>query len=284
MNFYLGCAVWSYKGWVGSFYPPKSQAKDFLRLYSQRLTTVEGNTTFYAVPETTTVKKWATETPSGFKFCLKVPKEITHNGLLVPAISGAIAFIERISDLGDRNGPIFLQLPPNYSPDYLEDLTNFLEILAKEKMPLALEVRHRDWFKESSARQLNNLLERLSIGRVLLDSRPIYDSPEDPQIADQRRKPKLPLQPCLTTNFTLVRFISHPQLEYNQSFLQEWVTQVDRWLQQGTDIYFFVHCPIEEHSPFTARHFQQMLEQQKVNIPALPWQQLDASPRQLDLF
>lgn len=284
MNFYLGCAVWSYKGWVGNFYPPKSQAKDFLRLYSQRLTTVEGNTTFYAVPETTTVEKWATETPSGFKFCLKVPKEITHNGLLVPTIPKAIAFIERISKLGDRNGPIFLQLPPSYSPEYLEDLTHFLEELAKEKILLALEVRHRDWFKPTSAMQLNNLLERFGIGRVLLDSRPIYDSPNDPQIASQRRKPKLPLQPCLTANFSLVRFISHPQPEYNQSFLQEWVTQSDRWLQQGIDLYFFVHCPIEERSPFTARHFQQMLEQQNVNVPILPWQKLESSPIQLDLF
>lgn len=284
MNFHLGCAVWSYKGWVGSFYPPKSQAKNFLRLYSQRLTAVEGNTTFYAVPEITTVEKWAKETPSGFKFCLKVPKEITHNGLLVPEAAKAIAFIERINPLGDRNGPIFLQLPPQYSPESLEDLTSFLEILAKEKISLALEVRHRDWFKEPSATQLNNLLKKLGIGRVLLDSRPIYDSPEDPQIASHRRKPKLPLQPCLTANFSLVRFISHPQQEYNQPFLQEWVTQIDRWLHQGKEIYFFVHCPIEERSPFTARHFQQMLEQHKVDVPTLPWQQLETAPRQLNLF
>ncbi|MGK7947197.1 MAG: DUF72 domain-containing protein, partial [Microcystaceae cyanobacterium] len=49
MTFYLGCAVWSYEGWLGSFYPTKTPKKDFLSLYSQRLTAVEGNTTFYAV-------------------------------------------------------------------------------------------------------------------------------------------------------------------------------------------------------------------------------------------
>ncbi|AFY76885.1 hypothetical protein Ple7327_1508 [Pleurocapsa sp. PCC 7327] len=284
MNFYLGCAVWSYKGWIGNFYPPKTQSKNFLRLYSQRLTTVEGNTTFYAVPEATAIERWATETPASFKFCLKLPREITHNGLLMPSLGGAIAFLERISNLGERTGSVFLQLPPSYSPDLLEDLNAFLKSLVKETKALAVEVRHLDWFEDSHANQLNNLLEKLGVGRVLLDTRPIYDCPDDPQLASERRKPKVPLQPCLTANFSLVRFISHPQQEYNQSFLQEWVTQVDRWLRQGTEIYFFVHCPLEERSPFTARYFQQLLERQGVNIPPLPWDCLESSPVQLSLF
>ncbi|NER92987.1 MAG: DUF72 domain-containing protein, partial [Symploca sp. SIO1B1] len=50
MSFFLGCAVWAYKGWIGEFYPPGSKAGEFLSLYCQRFTTVEGNTTFYSVP------------------------------------------------------------------------------------------------------------------------------------------------------------------------------------------------------------------------------------------
>ena len=284
MNFYLGCAVWSYKGWVGNFYPPKSQSKDFLRLYSQRLTAVEGNTTFYAVPEATTIERWATETPTNFKFCLKLPKEITHNGLLMPFLPKAIAFLERVSLLGDRLGCVFLQLPPSYSPDYLEDLTDFLGFLSKEKKALALEVRHLDWFDETYTTQLNAYLENLGIGRVLLDTRPIYNCPDDPQLASERRKPKVPLQACITANFALIRFISHPQQEYNQFFLQEWVTQLDRWLRQSIEIYFFVHCPNEERSPHTARYFQQMLEQQGVKVPSLPCDRPESSPVQLRLF
>jgi hypothetical protein len=46
-SFHLGCVVWAYKGWIGDLFPAGSAAKDFLRLYSRRLTTVEGNTTFY---------------------------------------------------------------------------------------------------------------------------------------------------------------------------------------------------------------------------------------------
>ena len=49
-KFYLGCAVWGYKEWVGELFPPGSKSTDFLSLYSRRLTTTEGNTTFYATP------------------------------------------------------------------------------------------------------------------------------------------------------------------------------------------------------------------------------------------
>lgn len=282
--FRLGCAVWSYKGWVGDFYPAGSRANEFLGLYSRRLTTVEGNTTFYATPDRDTVARWAAETPSGFEFCLKLPRELTHQGLLEPSISGALNFLEQMRGLGNRLGPIFAQLPPRYSPEFIEDLTAFLSAWSQEDAELALEVRHPDWFTQPYASQLNNLLEELGVGRVLLDSRPIYDTPEDVQILSERRKPQLPLQLSVTASFSLIRFISHPQRELNQDFLQEWVSVVDAWLRQGKRVYFFVHCPIEARSPGTARSFQHMLEQQRVSVPPLPWDSVGESPTQLSLF
>ncbi len=112
MNFFLGCAVWAYKDWVGHFYPAKTPQRDFLRLYAERLTAVEGNTTFYAIPEEKTVAKWASQTPPTFQFCLKFPREITHNGWLQPAVPQALSFLQIISNLGDRLGPTFAQFPP----------------------------------------------------------------------------------------------------------------------------------------------------------------------------
>lgn len=292
MTFYLGCAVWSYKGWVGNFYPFQSRSQDFLRLYSKRFTAVEGNTTFYAVPNSETVKRWVQETPAGFKFCPKLPKTITHRGKLSQSLPETLSFIERMKELGDRLGPIFAQLPPNYSPVYLEDLADFLTVLSKSAPSIAVEVRHQDWFKEPYSSHLNALLTELDIGKVLLDTRPVYNSPEDPQASHSRRKPKLPLQPIVTSNFSLIRFISHPQRHYNnQSFLQEWVTLVDCWLKQRKTIYFFVHCPVEENSPDTARYFQHLLQQTNANIPNLStqkWVQKTADnpiePTQLSLF
>ena len=283
MNFRIGCAVWSYKGWVGDFYPPKSRSSEFLRLYSQVFSTVEGNTTFYAIPNQDTLKRWIAETPPSFKFCLKLPKLLTHQGLLQPSIAGALSFLEQMQTLGDRLGVIFAQLPPSYSPELLTDLTTFLEAWAHTQAPLALEVRHPDWFKEPHNNKLTAILERLGIGRVLLDSRPIYNAPDDAQLHSQRRKPNLPVNFSVTAPFSLIRFISHPQQQFNQSYLEEWVSFCDRTLRQGTQIYFFVHCPVEVRSPHNARYFHQLLQQHNVPVPPLLWHKIDELT-QLRLF
>ena len=285
MSFRLGCAIWAYKSWVGHLFPVGSRSPDFLQLYSHRFSTVEGNTTFYSVPDRDTVERWRSETADGFQFCLKLPRAVTHQGLLVPRLAEAIAFLERMQGLGDRLGAVFAQLPPSYSPDQLKDLTAFLEAFPRQEIRLALEVRHASWFQEPAASQLNSLLRQLGVGRVLLDTRPIYECADDPQLQSERKKPQLPLQPVLTADFSLIRYISHPDRLFNQRYLQEWATQIHSWLQQDTQIYFFVHCPVEVHSPDNARYFQTLLEQQNVPVPPLPWNAIEAeSPTQLKLF
>lgn len=284
VSFFLGCAVWAYKGWIGELYPEGTRNADFLNLYSQRFTTVEGNTTFYAVPSQETVSRWATQTSPSFKFCPKLPRDVTHKGLLKPYINQALEFAERMQLLGARLGPMFAQLPPSYAPKSINDLEVFLEAWQQTKLPLAVEVRHRDWFREVYQIELNTLLERFGVGRVLLDTRPIYTGDDDPQLESERRKPQLPVEFSVTAPFSLIRFISHPKLEMNQQFMEEWVTQVKSWLQQGKQIYFFVHCPVEEHSPSNARYFQKLLEESGVTVPALPWNELDKQPNQLNLW
>ena len=283
-NFYLGCAVWSYKEWVGNLYPPKSRAADFLNLYSQRFTTVEGNTTFYAVPSKEVIAKWAAQTPVGFKFCPKLNRQITHQGLLSPRTQDAMAFLARMSGLGVRLGTTFIQLPPNYSPQNLNDLTEFLGVCSQSNLPLALEVRHLDWFEPENSDRLNYLLNRLNISRVLLDTRPIYNCPDNPQLNSPRKKPKLPLQETITSDVIFIRFISHPNLQHNQSYLEKWAVNLNSWLRQGKIVYFFVHCPQEIHSPQTAKYFQSLLIDKGCNIPSLPWNSIDPEPQQLNLF
>ncbi|QYX30334.1 DUF72 domain-containing protein [Sphaerospermopsis torques-reginae] len=283
MRFFIGCAVWAYKGWVGELYPPGTRTTDFLHLYSRRFTTVEGNTTFYAVPNPETVTRWVTETPPGFEFCLKLPRDITHQKLLQPHIPKALAFLERMQPLGKRLGPMFAQLPPTYSPALLDDLQTFLEAWPRQDVPLALEVRHGDWFKEPHLSNLTTLLENLGVGRVLLDTRPVYSGEDDPQLTSERRKPQLPVQFSVTANFTLIRFISHPRLSMNEQFMNEWVTYIKKWLSEGIKIYLFVHCPTEDMSPNNARYFQQLLEENGVEVPPLPWNNLSNS-NQLSLW
>lgn len=284
MNFAIGCAVWGHKSWVGELYPKGSKAAEFLQLYAQRFRIVEGNTTFYAVPNQDTIAQWVSQMSPGFKFCPKLPRQITHNGLLEPSISKALKFVEQMQGLGEHQGPIFAQLPPNYQPSLLDDLAAFLEALSSTQTSLALEVRHADWFQEPHASYLNSLLQQLNIGRVILDTRPAYIRSENFSEPVEPRKPKVPVQPVMTAPFTLVRFISHPDQAVNQPLMEEWVSWIDKWLNLGKSIYFFVHCPIEKYSPRNVRYFQQLLEQRHLPVPGLPWNNLNPPPIQLNLF
>lgn len=287
MRFLLGCAIWAYKDWVGDLFPTGSRSGDFLRLYSQRFMAVEGNTTFYSVPDAETLNRWVAETPASFRFCPKLPRDVTHQGALMPMLPKAIAFREQMQRLGSRLGAFFVQLPPTYSPDQFDDLRLFLEHWAQASataMSIAVEVRHLDWFREPYASQLTTLLKDLNVAKVLLDTRPIYNCPDDPQLDSNRRKPKVPLQPVVTADFSLIRYISHPTLELNQPYLDEWVDRLDSWLNQGTQIYFFVHCPVEARSPGNARYFQQLLEARSLPVEPLPWNQIAPPPTQLSLF
>jgi len=129
------------------------------------------------------------------------------------------------------------------------------------------------------------MLQRLDVAKVLLDTRPVYSTTDDPQRNAPTRKPKLPAIPETTNHSTIVRFIGHPhRRDINRSYLQEWAGYIETWLQEDRQIYFFVHCPQEVHSPGMAWEFQQMLEQRGLPVPSLPWQQSPRSPQQLTLF
>lgn len=276
--FYLGCAVWAYKEWLGTLFPPGSRSRDFLSLYSRRLTCVEGNTTFYAVPGPEVVARWAEETPESFRFCFKLPRDVSHAGPLAQRLAETRAFVERVEPLGPRVGPFFLQLPPGYGPQQIGDLERWLAGWPDGRR-LAVEVRHPDWYAGPDEARLQALLERFGAGRVLMDVRPLALGPlpgaeEDLQRA-RDNKPDVPMHPLRSADFTLVRYIGHPDLPLNDALLDEWAERTAAWLREGTAVYAFMHCPIEARSPLICRAFQQRL-QRLAPVPPLPWGQDDA--------
>ncbi|WP_295619139.1 DUF72 domain-containing protein [Chamaesiphon sp. GL140_3_metabinner_50] len=281
----IGCAIWSYPGWIGEVYPPKTPAKEFLHVYSNHFPAVEGNTTFYAIPDKVTIDRWRSQTPPKFKFCLKFPRAITHNGLLVPYLIQAQTFITQMQALGNKLGVMFIQLPPNYAPsEGFADLTAFLTALSRRDVSIALEVRHLDWFNSPHRERLNELLTKLGIGRVILDSRPIYEADKSGEVAIACKKPRVPIDLTLTAPFSLIRYVSHPVRSANQIWLDGWAKQVKIWLQQDTQVYMFVHCPIEVKSPINARYLHEVLGASGISLAPLPPPLSDDSPVQLNLF
>jgi uncharacterized protein YecE (DUF72 family) len=274
--------MWGYKEWVGNFFPPHTPQSDFLRLYSQHLTTVEGNTTFYATPSAETVARWSQETPPYFRFCPKISRDISHSAALDARKKETEIFTQRMRGLGERLGPMFLQLPPSFSPVQVAQLQAFLDFWPRE-LRLAVEVRHPKFFMEPYSTELNTLLRRYNVARVIMDSRPIrIGSSEERQVLQAReRKPDLPVELSTTADIAFVRYIGHPRMEVNEPLLDLWAKHMARWLQQGITLYAFCHCPFEVHSPEICQALYRRVNS-LFTLPPLPWQ--PEQPEQARLF
>ena len=281
MNFFIGCPIWSRNGWVGNFYPEGTKPSEFLREYTRRLTTVEGNTTFYAVPAQKTLEGWLEDMPATFRFCPKVPKAISHEGKLLDNVERARGFVDLMRPLGSRLGPMFLQLPPRYSPKLLGDLQAFLEQWPAD-VRLAVEVRHLDWFDAPHEDVLNQLLTEQNMARVTIDTRPIRDLSGEDILAGsvyqslleaRERKPNVPVIQKRTTDFVFVRYIGHPEIEFNEPYLKEWGSYFISHLQDGATGYMFCHSPNNFAAPYLCRKVYAQVEKE-VDLPPLPWNDL----------
>lgn len=284
MKLYLGCPVWSYKGWLGSFYPEGTKQSDFLQEYVRRLTTVEGNTTFYAVPNIETLTRWVEEMPETFRFCPKLPRTISHAGQLKEHIEETHTFIQLMSQLGSRLGPMFLQLPPRYSPQLLDDLSIFLDAWPAHVL-LAVEVRHSKWFESPHQENLVGLLQELGKARVVIDTRPIRSlkgnkildgSVYKSMLETRERKPDLPIPTQRKVGFTFLRFIGHPLQDQNAEFIAEWADHLAGALEQGKEAYVFCHCPDVRLDPWLCKDFHKQVNA-RFSIPPLPWDEIDSN-------
>ena len=143
----IGTSGFSYKEWLGGFYPEKLPGAKMLEYYAERMPTVEINYTFRAMPKTAMLEGWAARTPATFRFALKAPQRITHFAKLRGVKETTDTFIERASVMGERLAPALFQLPPDLKID-LELLRDFLAIL-KGRIRAAFEFRNRSWFDKS---------------------------------------------------------------------------------------------------------------------------------------
>ncbi|MGA2411936.1 MAG: DUF72 domain-containing protein [Candidatus Binataceae bacterium] len=142
----IGASGFSYKEWLGHFYPLKLAGPRMLAYYAERLPAVEINYTFRAMPRRSMLEGWVDKTPSGFRFALKAPQRITHFAKLRNTDNSLDYFIDTVGALGERLGPILFQLPPDMNCDTAL-LDAFLQQLAGRVRP-AFEFRHRSWFSD----------------------------------------------------------------------------------------------------------------------------------------
>ncbi|MDG2220759.1 MAG: DUF72 domain-containing protein [Rubripirellula sp.] len=283
----LGCPVWGCADWGGQVYPQKTPRSQWLQWYSRTFNTVEGNSTFYALPSIETTRRWASETANGFRFMLKFPRSISHDNELEGCQAETNTFVRCLEPLAesDRLGPTFLQLGPNFGPDRFEALSQYLTALPRG-FQWAVEVRHLDWFDSGSHEgRLNELLRGLNIDKVLFDSRPLFATPPDDEIEtrSQVRKPRTPIRQTTTGKHPVLRLVGRNRIELVNRFFDQWAPIVAKWIRDGLCPYVFTHAPDDRYAPSLARQFSSRLQQEFPNsswqIPLPP-----STPKQLSLL
>ncbi len=129
------------------------------------LSCVEINSSFHRPHMRKTWERWAASTPNDFRFAVKVPKTVTHTAKLVNTGAFLQRFLDECMGLGEKLGPLLIQLPPSLAFDEgvaHEFLTTFRELHAGAAV---LEPRHVSWF----AAPVDRLLKGFEVARVAAD-------------------------------------------------------------------------------------------------------------------
>lgn len=262
MRLHLGTCSFTGAGWKGPFYPPKLHSTEYLSYYASQFDTVEIDSTFYATPAPDTVRAWNDRTPAGFTFALKVPKTITHEAMLVGADREMSEFLQVLELLGDKLGPILIQLPyfsRAIFPDaerFIRHITPFLASLPRE-LRFALEVRNKTWI----APPLLDALSRRGVALALIDH-PSMSSPAE-----------LIKQNPVTANFSYLRWlgdrygIERMTKKWGETILQrdgeleEWARVSKTLLALGITIFGYANNHYAGHAPATVRSFRKLIEE-----------------------
>jgi uncharacterized protein YecE (DUF72 family) len=263
MTITIATQGWNYPAWVGPFYPPGTRPADFLATYAKAFRAVEVDSTFYAVPEVRTVRAWDERTPPGFTFALKMPKQVTHDLRLRGAGDVVRDFLDRARGLGPKLGPVVLQLGPDFAPEELPALEDFVPSLPGD-LRFAVELRQSRWMRDDVLVRVLDLLQRHNVALALSDGRWI------------ERAVMLELAEHPTAGFVYVRWMGpdrditdYSRIQFDRSAEMEAWAEVLKRVANTKEIFGFFNNHFAGHSPASARAMQRLVGEEPVDPASL---------------
>jgi uncharacterized protein YecE (DUF72 family) len=267
----FGTSSFSATGWVGTFYPPGTKQKDYLSHYSRKLDTVEVDSTFYGSPQPKTVQGWYEKTPPGFTFAAKAPEIITHDKCLVDCNAELNEFLDAMSNLKEKQGPLLFQFPYYAKKsgvtedDLVTRLENFLPKLSRE-MKFAVEIRNKAWVTT----RLLDILRQHNVALAMIDH-PYMARPKDMLAFN-----------AVTADFAYSRLLGD---RYEiETVTKTWdktivdrTKEIDEWaevtdvLRKRVPVYTYVNNHFAGHAPATVRELRKrLLGEEPIEQPPEP--------------
>jgi uncharacterized protein YecE (DUF72 family) len=253
---HVGTSGWQYAHWRSVFYPKGVPQRRWLAWYAERFSTVELNNSFYRLPERSSFERWREETPKGFVFAVKASRFLTHVRRLRDPQQPVALLLERARGLGDKLGPILVQLPPTMKADP-ERLDATLRSFP-EDVRVAVELRDRSWFSD----EIRDILTRHRAALCLADS-PVLETPH-----------------WRTASWGFVRFHwgdGDPQPCYREEVLDRWAKRIAELWPSRAHVYTYFNNDGRGCALRDARIFARLAEsaglhptavREEVHVPA----------------
>jgi uncharacterized protein YecE (DUF72 family) len=234
---YIGTSGFSYREWMGNFYPRGLKGRALLNYYAANFNAVELNNTFYQLPSSASLNLWKDSVGPGFRFAIKASQLITHRKDFGIPDGHFDLFLSRISLLASRLGPVLFQFPPSYgNPERIIEFIKHMQALLPSHLPLTpvIELRNKKLLNQSFFDILREYRLNLCINDAYLE---LQDWPEPLEIV-------------------YLRLRNGP---YSTDYLREIAVLLKQWESQGKDCYvFFKH---EVSAPGLAKELIAILEQ-----------------------
>jgi len=260
---------------MGTFYPEGTKPSEFIVEYAKQFNTVEMDSTWHHMPGAQLTESLNRRTPAGFIFSAKVPAEITHEKYLVDCDKEMTQFLDVMSRLGEKLGPMVLQFAyvakgkdaKEYKTgdEFLGRLKGFLPKLSKD-FRYVVEVRNSSWLTP----ELFDLLRQHAIALAITA---YYTMPALQEMLQQNLDP-------VTTDFTFIRFIGHrkeidaliqnkirtgeKQREFDELIIdraaemRRWIPPIAQFLEKGIPAYIYFNNHYAGYAPGSARLFEKL--------------------------
>jgi uncharacterized protein YecE (DUF72 family) len=227
---FVGTSGWQYKDWRGPFYPEHVPVSKWLEQYATRFPTVENNGTFYRLAAPDTFAAWQARTPAGFLMAVKASRYLTHVRRLREPAEPVARLLRAAAALGDRLGPVLLQLPPTMPADASaldECLAQFsrqfaaLPPTAARQLRVCVEFRHESWLTQ----EIRDILTAHNAALCW---------------SDRRARPLGPL--WRTADWGYIRFhegAAEPWPRYGSQSLRSWLNRISGCFASEADIFAY---------------------------------------------
>lgn len=216
---------------VKTLYPPEFLGKSRLTYYASLFNSVEINSSFYKLPMTSTVEKWAESVPDHFRFTFKLSKTITHAKGLEFNVEDISRFMQTVSHIGTKKGCLLVQLPPALKIEKIRQLQNLLASIkdaSGDTWKVAVEFRNMSWYHKEMYDLLNQTKASLVMHDLPASATPLIN---------------------LNDNFKYVRFHGTEKNyrgSYADDYLYKYAQYLSSWIREGKTVYTYFNNTLGE--------------------------------------